>query len=123
MTDEPPQIAIILGTRPEIIKLSPVIRECQRRNLSYDLIHTGQHYSDELDSVFFEQMELPVPDYHWGIGSGTHGEQTGAMIAEIERVLLQTEPDIVLVQGDTNTVLAGAIATSKIDAKLGALLT
>jgi len=108
-------LAFILGTRPEIIKLSPVIRECDRRGISFILIHTGQHYSDELDSVFFETLGLPVPEYNLEIGSASHGEQTGRMIEDIEAVLLDEQPDIVLVQGDTNSVLAGGIAASKLD--------
>ncbi|WP_227134355.1 non-hydrolyzing UDP-N-acetylglucosamine 2-epimerase [Halorubellus salinus] len=105
----------VLGTRPEIIKLSPVIRECQRRDVPFSLIHTGQHYSDELDSVFFEQLELPTPEYNLCVGSSTHGEQTGKMIAEIEAVLEEERPEVVLVQGDTNSVLAGTIAATKMD--------
>lgn len=112
-------IAIILGTRPETIKLSPVIRECERRGISYVTVHTGQHYSKELDAIFFKKLELPEPEYELDIGSGTHGEQTGEMIVAIEEVLLDLEPDFVLVQGDTNSVLSGAIATSKLDAQLG----
>lgn len=112
-------IAIVLGTRPEIIKLSPVIRECERRDISYSVIHTGQHYSDSLDSVFFDQLELPEPDHHLGVGSGTHAEQTAAMMVDIEGILLDEDPDVVLVQGDTNSVLAGALATSKLDVELG----
>lgn len=112
-------IAIVLGTRPEIIKLSPVIRECERRDLPYTLIHTGQHYSDELDSVFFDQLELPEPDYHLDVGSDSHGAQTGKMLAEIEQALLDVEPDVALVQGDTNSVLAGAIAASKLPVDIG----
>ncbi len=111
--------AIVLGTRPEMIKLSPVLRACDRRGVSYTLIHTGQHYSDELDSVFFERLGLPEPDYHLDVGSGRHGEQTGEMLAGIEDVVLTEDVDVVLVQGDTNSVLAGAIATSKLDAELG----
>ena len=118
MTDNV-DVAIVLGTRPEIIKLSPVIRECERRGISYSVIHTGQHYSDSLDSVFFEQLELPEPDYHLGVGSDTHAAQTGKMMAGIEEVVLEEEPAVVLVQGDTNSVLAGAIATSKLDTELG----
>lgn len=115
MTD----IAIVLGTRPEIIKLSPVIRECENRGLSYTVVHTGQHYSEELDSVFFDRLGLPTPDYNLSVGSGSHGAQTGEMLAEIESVLVDEDPAVVLVQGDTNSVLAGAIATSKLDAELG----
>ena len=108
----------VLGTRPEIIKLAPLIRECRERDQPFTLIHTGQHYSDTLDSVFFEQLELPEPDHHLGVGSGSHGEQTGEMVIEIERVLLEEDVDVVFVQGDTNSVLAGAIATSKLDCEL-----
>lgn len=114
-----PDIAIVLGTRPEIIKLAPVIRECDRRDLSLSLIHTGQHYSDELDAVFFDQLELPTPDHELAVGSDTHGAQTGEMLGDIEAILLEIDPDIVLVQGDTNSVLAGAIATSKLPIALG----
>lgn len=112
-------LAIVLGTRPEIIKLSPVIHECETRGIEYTVIHTGQHYSENLDAVFFEQLELPVPDYNLGIGSKPHGEQTGEMLIELERVLLDEQPNTVLVQGDTNSVVAGAIAASKLDTKLG----
>jgi UDP-N-acetylglucosamine 2-epimerase (non-hydrolysing) len=112
------QLAFVLGTRPEIIKMAPLIRECEQREQPFDLIHTGQHYSDSLDSVFFEQLELPTPDYHLGIGSASHGEQTGKMVIQLEEVLLDAEPDVVFVQGDTNSVLAGAIAGSKLDCEL-----
>ena len=108
-------IVFVLGTRPEIIKLSPVIRECNRREIPYTLVHTGQHYSDELDSVFFETLGLPVPEYNLEIGSASHGEQTGRMIEAIERVLLDEQPNTVIIQGDTNSVLAGGIAASKLD--------
>lgn len=114
-----PEIAFVLGTRPEIIKLAPVVRECERRSIPFTIVHTGQHYSDELDEVFFEDLKLPEPDHHLGVGSGSHGEQTGAMVAEIEEVLLAEQPDVVLAQGDTNSVLAAAIAASKLDVELG----
>ena len=111
-------ILIILGTRPEIIKLSPLIRSCEEAGLEYTTIHTGQHYSDNLDAVFFEQLELPTPEYNLEVGSQSHGAQTGEMLIKIEEVLLDEEPDTVVVQGDTNSVLAGAIATSKLDMEL-----
>ncbi|WP_373189154.1 non-hydrolyzing UDP-N-acetylglucosamine 2-epimerase [Halolamina sp.] len=106
-------LSFVLGTRPEIIKLSPVIRACQRRDVSFSIVHTGQHYSEELDSVFFEQLDLPTPDYNLAVGSSSHGEQTGEMIAEIEAVLESDRPEVVIVQGDTNSVLAGTIAATK----------
>ncbi len=113
------KIAIVLGTRPEIIKMSPVIRECEKQNLDYFILHTGQHYSYNLDKVFFEQLELPEADYNCDVGSGTHGAQTGTILREIEKVLLQEKPDVVLVEGDTNTVLAGALAATKLHIKVG----
>lgn len=113
------KIAIIVGTRPEIIKMSPIIRECQRLNLEYVLLHTGQHYSYAMDGVFFEQLQLPQPHYNLNVGSGSHAEQTGRLLMGIEPVLQKEQPDIVLVQGDTNTVLAGALAAAKLHIKIG----
>lgn len=114
-----PQISFILGTRPEIIKLSPLIRACDDHGIPYSIIHTGQHYSDTLDSVFFDQLALPKPTHNLAVGSKSHGQQTGEMLAGIEEILHEEEPDTVLVQGDTNSVLAGGIATSKLDIELG----
>jgi UDP-N-acetylglucosamine 2-epimerase (non-hydrolysing) len=111
--------AIILGTRPEIIKMSPIIRECARQGIDYYILHTGQHYSFEMDRVFFDELELPAVRYNLDVGSGTHGRQTATMLAGIERILLDDTADVVLVQGDTNTVLAGALAASKLHIKVG----
>jgi len=113
------KISIILGTRPEIIKMSPVIRECEKQNLDYFILHTGQHYSYNLDKIFFEELELPAAKYNLDVGSGTHAEETGKMLIGIEKILREEEPDIVLVEGDTNTVLAGALAASKLHIKVG----
>ncbi|HPR42081.1 MAG TPA: UDP-N-acetylglucosamine 2-epimerase (non-hydrolyzing) [Candidatus Methanofastidiosa archaeon] len=112
-------IAVILGTRPEIIKFSPIIRELEERGIAYYTIHTGQHYSFEMDRIFFEELELPVPKYHLNVGSGEHGEQTGKMLTGIEGIFKRNMPLCSLVQGDTNTVLAGSIVTSKMPVKLG----
>jgi UDP-N-acetylglucosamine 2-epimerase (non-hydrolysing) len=112
-------VTIVLGTRPEIIKLAPVIDACEERGIAYSVVHTGQHYSEELDTVFFDQLELPAPDHNLGVGSGSQSEQTGAMIPAIEAVLLDEGPELVLVQGDTNSVLAGAIVASKLDCAVG----
>ena len=116
---KPTEIVIVLGTRPEIIKLAPVIRECERRNIDYTVIHTGQHYSDSLDGVFFEQLELPMPEHNLRVGSASHAHQTAAMMTGIEDILQEEQPDTVLVQGDTNSVLAGSIAASKLNVDLG----
>ncbi len=113
------KIAIILGTRPEIIKLSPIIRYCANNQLDYFIIHTNQHYSDNMDKIFFKELGLVEPQYNLGIGSGEHGAQTGKMLVAIEKVLLAAKPDLVLVQGDTNTVLAGALAAAKLQIKVG----
>jgi UDP-N-acetylglucosamine 2-epimerase (non-hydrolysing) len=112
-------VSIILGTRPEIIKMSPLIRECEKRNLDYFILHTGQHYSFEMDKAFFDDLELPKPAYNLEIGSGSHAEQTGKIMVGIEKVILDEKPDVVLVQGDTNTVLAGSLAASKVNIKVG----
>jgi UDP-N-acetylglucosamine 2-epimerase (non-hydrolysing) len=113
------KFCIILGTRPEIIKLSPIIRECEKRSLDFFIVHTGQHYSYEMDRIFFEELKLPLPKYHLDVGSGSHGHQTGKMLAGIEDILVNEKPGIVYVQGDTNTVLAGALAASKLHVKIG----
>ena len=108
----PPRVAFVLGTRPEIVKLSPVVHAAGGR---FDpvLVHTGQHYSYEMDRVFFEELELPEPAHALGVGSGSHGAQTGAMLAGCERVFAGERPAAVVVQGDTNTALAGALAAAK----------
>jgi UDP-N-acetylglucosamine 2-epimerase (non-hydrolysing) len=112
-------IAIILGTRPEIIKMSPIIKECEQRNLDYFILHTGQHYSYEMDRVFFEQLELPDVKYNLDIGSARHGDQTGRMLIKIEQMLMKEKPDSVLLEGDTNTVLAGSLAAAKLGISVG----
>jgi len=98
--------------------MAPVIRECQRRGLDYSIIHTGQHYSYQMDRIFFEHLELPQPDHDLDVGSGNHGEQTGRILADLEAVLMAERPDVVLVLGDTNTVMAGALAASKLHIKV-----
>ncbi|MCK4435795.1 UDP-N-acetylglucosamine 2-epimerase (non-hydrolyzing) [Candidatus Bathyarchaeota archaeon] len=113
------KIAVVLGTRPEIIKMSAVIRELEKRQENYFIIHTGQHYSYNLDKVFFEQLKLPQPKYNLEVGSGSHAEQTGKILIGVENVLLDEHPDIVLVEGDTNSVFAGALAATKLHIKVG----
>jgi UDP-N-acetylglucosamine 2-epimerase (non-hydrolysing) len=113
------KLSIVLGTRPEIIKMSPIIRVCERLSLDYFILHTGQHYSYVMDQVFFEQLGLPEAKYNLDVGSGSHAEQTGRMLIDIEKVLQKEEPDVVLVEGDTNTVLAGALAAVKLGISVG----
>lgn len=106
--------AFVFGTRPEIIKLAPVVRAFIERGVEPLLIHTGQHYDYEMSRVFLEELELPPIDHHLEVGSGTQAEQTGKAMIKIERVLMEEKPDVTLVQGDTNTVLAGALASVKL---------
>ncbi|MEM2930960.1 MAG: UDP-N-acetylglucosamine 2-epimerase (non-hydrolyzing) [Thermoproteota archaeon] len=113
------KIAVVLGTRPEIVKMSPIIKKLENRGLDFFILHTGQHYSCNMDKVFFEQLNLPKPKYNLEVGSGTHAEETGKMLIGIEKVLQTEKPTIVLVEGDTNTVLAGALAASKLLIKVG----
>ena len=113
------KIAFIVGTRPEIIKMSPLIDEVKKRGVNYILIHTGQHYDQEMSQQFITDLELPQPDYNIGVGSTTHGKQTAVMLEGIEKILLKETPDIILVEGDTNAVMAGAIASSKLHLPLG----
>ncbi len=113
------KVSIILGTRPEIIKFSPIICEFERLGLDYFILHSGQHYSYSLDRGFFEQLRLPEARYNLDVGSGSHGLQTGRMLIGIEDVLKRERPDIVLVQGDTNTALAGALAAVKLRIPVG----
>jgi UDP-N-acetylglucosamine 2-epimerase (non-hydrolysing) len=86
--------AYSLGSRPESIKMAPVIREGQRRGLNISIIPAGQHYSYQMDRIFFEQLELPQPDHNLDVGSGNHGEQTGRILADLEGVLMAKRPDI-----------------------------
>ena len=108
------KIANVVGARPQFVKAAVVSRALREAGLLEVLVHTGQHYDPGLSEVFFRELDIPPPDYHLGIGGGTHGENTGRMIEAIERVLLEERPDWVLVYGDTDSTLAGAIAAVKL---------
>jgi len=113
------KISIILGTRPEIIKMSPIIRYLEKIKENFFIIHTGQHYSYEMDKSFFDTLELPTPKYNLDVGSGSHAEQTAKIMIGIEKVLFREKPEVILVQGDTNTVMAGAVTASKLHIPIG----
>jgi len=113
------KISVILGTRPEIIKMAPLIKLLEQKKADFFTLHTGQHYSYELDKVFFDQLELPPPQYNIKTGSGSHAEETGKMLIGIEKILKEQKPDIALAEGDTNSVLAGALATVKLGIRFG----
>src|SRR4030042_1139277 len=115
------KIAVILGTRPEITKMAPLIKIYQQNQADFFILHTGQHYTYQMDKVFFEQLELPQPKYNIDVGSSSHAEQTGKMLIGIEKILLEEKPAVVLVEGDTNSVLAGALAAAKLGIKVGHL--
>jgi len=113
------KIATILGTRPEIIKMAPLLDQMEKRGIDNILIHTGQHYDHEMSQQFFLDLELKKPDFNIGVGSNSHGKQTAKMLECLEEVLMAEKPDFVMVQGDTNAVLAGALAASKLHIAVG----
>lgn len=111
------KLCFVYGTRPEIIKLSPIINLCRKRKVSFFCIHTGQHWSYELDRIFFKELDMPTPEYRLRIKSKApfrQGDHTGRMLIAIEDIMLREMPYCVIVQGDTNSALAGALTAEKI---------
>jgi len=108
------KILTIIGARPQFIKASMVSRSLQEKGIHEILLHTGQHYDENMSKVFFNEMRIPKPNYNLGVGSGSHGEQTAKSLEGIEKVLMKEKPDLVLVYGDTNATVAGALASSKL---------
>jgi UDP-N-acetylglucosamine 2-epimerase (non-hydrolysing) len=108
------KILTILGTRPNFIKIAPLVKEFKKRRIKHILVHTGQHYDKEMSKLFFQQLKLPKPDINLGIGSGTFAEHVGAIIIKLERVLKKEKPDIVVVVGDVNSTFAGAFVAKQL---------
>ncbi|MBE6482930.1 MAG: UDP-N-acetylglucosamine 2-epimerase (non-hydrolyzing) [Actinomyces ruminicola] len=108
------KVLSVVGARPQFVKLAPIAHACAAADVEHVIVHTGQHYDPMLSDVFFRDLGIPAPDVHLGVGSGSHGVQTGAMLAEMDGVLAKQRPDWVLVYGDTNSTLAGALAAVKL---------
>jgi len=113
------RIVSIVGARPQFVKLAPVCRAVEAHNragglqIRHVIVHTGQHYDPELSDIFFDELEIPKADINLGVGSGPHGQQTGRMLEAFERFLLESKPDAVIVYGDTNSTIAGALVAAK----------
>lgn len=108
------RVMSVLGARPQFIKASVVSAAMKEHGIGEVMVHTGQHYDYEMSKLFFEQLGLPPPNYNLGIGSGSHGAQTGRILEEVEKVMLSEKPDIVMVYGDTNSTIGGALAAAKL---------
>ena len=113
-----PTVLTVVGARPQFIKAAPVSRALASGGYDEVLVHTGQHYDDGLSGVFFDELDIPRPDYHLGVGSGSHGQQTGRMLSALGERIAAVDPGFVIVYGDTNSTLAGGIAASKLDTTL-----
>ncbi len=108
------KVVSVVGARPQLVKLAPIAAAFARTEHQHVIVHTGQHYDADLSDVFFSGLGIPDPDVHLGVGSGSHGVQTGAVMSAMDPVLMREQPDWVLVYGDTNSTLAGAVSAVKL---------
>jgi len=114
------RLVSVVGARPNFMKLAPVDRElAKRRDVEHVIVHTGQHYDSEMSGAFFEELWIPAPDYHLGVGSGSHATQTAAVLQRLEPILARLRPDLVLVYGDVNSTLAAALVAAKLGLRVG----
>jgi len=113
------KIVSIIGARPQFIKAAVFDKAIKKRGGFQNIIvHTGQHYDENMSKIFFDELEIPRPDYNLEVGSGMHGAQTAAMLEKIEQILVKEKPDWVLVYGDTNSTIAGSLAATKMHIKI-----
>ena len=113
------EVILVSGARPNFMKISPICKQLEREGLDYFLVHTGQHYDDNMSSIFFDELDIRRPDVNYGIGSGTHAGQTARIMMEFEKTCLERSPKVVLVVGDVNSTIACALVASKMGIPVG----
>src|SRR2546429_8404941 len=113
------RVLSVVGARPNFMKLAPVDRELVKRGVEHVIVHTGQHYDPGMSDAFFEQLWIPAPDHDLGVGSGSHAQQTAAVMQRLEPVIVELHPDLVLTYGDVNSTIAAALVAAKLHVRLG----
>src|SRR5437667_3048943 len=113
------RVLSVVGARPNFMKLAPVDRELVKRAVEHVIVHTGQHYDPEMSDAFFEQLWIPAPDHDLGVGSGSHAQQTAAVMQRLEPVVVEVQPDLVLTYGDVNSTVAAALVAAKLQMRVG----
>src|SRR6266567_3514844 len=113
------KLCVVVGTRPEIIKMSPIIKACQKRAVAFDIVHARQHFSDNMCDVFFRDLELPTPAFSFEVTAGGHAQQIASLLLGFDRIFSNSSYSVVLVQGDTNAVFAAAMIASRYRIPIG----
>src|SRR2546429_7437257 len=113
------RVLSVVGARPNFMKLAPVDGEVVKRGVEHVIVHTGQHYDHGMSTAFFEELRIPAPDYHLGVGAGSHAQQTAAVMQRLESIVVELAPDLVLVYGSTNSTLAAALVAAKLQVRVG----